>query len=648
MKHFILFLVAVIGFPISLFAQNNYFWSEKNISINSPIKLHDENYSSNLVLSAEGIKIEFSTIGGMEGIVGLTGSLESYASAFAYTSVGNAEQMNGLNNLYAARISAQKNNKNVIICMFATTDYKQHFTCEITFSDNKLSVSEAIVNSISYGSENIVVNQDDNNNNNQNQQTGSLKIGSVPPDFALTDVNGDKISLSGLKGKVVLLDFWGTWCAPCIKSIPELKELYSKHQKSGFEILSIASDNDKAKWKALVDKKGMIWKNVIDITDKVVELYDIEAFPTLMLIDKNGKLVSLSTSISEVDKYLNINLQNNNNTDDNKGYNANNNVSSKVKNTHFGGSAIENKTWQLLADYSTEAYIILDEFYAATNEYQGHSVWGDSDFTIWIDGKSEHDLVKSTNTVVHEVNHGYTGKLYLKMLKDAGKSIGNNDYSVFYLGNRQARLVEHAKVYETSEMNTVFPKNLITLRYETYVYPSESIMGSQQYGVYGLLDELNAYYWGTKTSFDFYEYYNTKYNSAEGWGDFFYGIYGTYYAYLEFKSYILVYMIYAKQNHKDVYDGIMEDEDFLYAFKQVDENWTDLILQYNKLKDKIIATQKNNGLEISETDEFMIINGMGSGTFMKTYNIFKDELKKDKYEIIAKAMGLKTASGPDM
>ena len=76
------------------------------------------------------------------------------------------------------------------------------------------------------------------------------------------------------------------------------------------------------------------------------------------------------------------------------------------------------------------------------------------------------------------------------------------------------------------------------------------------------------------------------------WADFFDGFYGTYYAYPEFKSYIFVYMIYAKDNHRDVYDGILQNKDFLSAFKKVDENWTNLILDFKTLKKKIIADQK--------------------------------------------------------
>lgn len=139
--------------------------------------------------------------------------------------------------------------------------------------------------------------------------------------------------------------------------------------------------------------------------------------------------------------------------------------------------------------------------------------------------------------------HGYAGKFYIKALMEKDLT-PDGTYTAYYLGNGEIRLVKHTEGFTADKINSVFPKKLMTPRYETYVYPSPPSMGSQQHGVYGLLDELHAYYTGTIAAFDFYNYYyKEKDDTAEGWNEYVTNYYATYYANLEFKSYILYYII---------------------------------------------------------------------------------------------------------
>jgi len=300
-----------------------------------------------------------------------------------------------------------------------------------------------------------------------------------------------------------------------------------------------------------------------------------------------------------------------------------------------------------LSNYSSDGYFILDEFYKSPINYGGQSQSGNDDFTTWIDGQSEHDIVKSLNTVVHEMDHGFTGRVYLKILKEAKLPIEDEGYSAFYLGNQETRLVKHTDVFASKEINSVFPRNLITSRYETYIYPSEPVMGTQQDGVYGLLDEWNAYYNGTKTSYDLYRYYKERRDDASGWAEFFTDYYGTYYAYLEFKSYILVYMIHAKKNYPQFYQGFMNNRDLLYSIRKTDEIWRSMILSFKGLKTKIITDLNVKGMDVEEKDGFIFINGTGSGNFSEIYNKFQEELSKPEYQEMALALGLENAGGPE-
>lgn len=115
--------------------------------------------------------------------------------------------------------------------------------------------------------------------------------GVVAPDFTLNDLNGKPLSLASLRGKYVVLDFWGTWCGWCIKGIPQMKEYYNKY-KGKFEILSIDCNDTQEKWKAGVAKYELPWLNVYNPRDsKVLSDYGIQGFPTKIIVGPDGKIV---------------------------------------------------------------------------------------------------------------------------------------------------------------------------------------------------------------------------------------------------------------------------------------------------------------------------------------------------------------------
>jgi peroxiredoxin len=109
------------------------------------------------------------------------------------------------------------------------------------------------------------------------------------PDFSFTSLQGEYIALDDLKGKVVLLDFWGTWCPPCVESVPELRNLYKRYSKEGtFTIIGISSDNDDQEWRDFTAKNKMVWPQYRDENHQILRAYGIRAFPTYILIDHEG------------------------------------------------------------------------------------------------------------------------------------------------------------------------------------------------------------------------------------------------------------------------------------------------------------------------------------------------------------------------
>jgi thiol-disulfide isomerase/thioredoxin len=114
----------------------------------------------------------------------------------------------------------------------------------------------------------------------------------MAPPFAVTTLDGQRVSLDDLKGKVVLIDFWATWCGPCREALPHMQQIARKFQGQPLVILSVSLDSEENKWKEFVAKNGMTWTNCRDgrFDGPMAKLFGVSAIPQTFTIDADGVL----------------------------------------------------------------------------------------------------------------------------------------------------------------------------------------------------------------------------------------------------------------------------------------------------------------------------------------------------------------------
>jgi len=135
-----------------------------------------------------------------------------------------------------------------------------------------------------------------------------IKPGMAMPDIALNDPSGKERSLSDLRGKVVLVDFWASWCGPCRRENPNVVRAWNAYKDKGFEVFSVSLDKDVSKWQRAIDQDGLIWPNHIsDLrgwNSVVTGLYGISSIPHAILIDKDGTVVATHLRGSQLEAEL--------------------------------------------------------------------------------------------------------------------------------------------------------------------------------------------------------------------------------------------------------------------------------------------------------------------------------------------------------
>lgn len=141
----------------------------------------------------------------------------------------------------------------------------------------------------------------------------AVVVGSKAPEIELTSPDGKVLKLSLLRGKIVLVDFWASWCGPCRKENPHVVEVYRKYHKEkftngkGFEVFSVSLDREETAWKKAIAADHLVWPNhVWDKANEAGRAYDVQFIPSAFLVDGEGKIVAMGENCRGLNLHIEL------------------------------------------------------------------------------------------------------------------------------------------------------------------------------------------------------------------------------------------------------------------------------------------------------------------------------------------------------
>jgi len=300
--------------------------------------------------------------------------------------------------------------------------------------------------------------------------------------------------------------------------------------------------------------------------------------------------------------------------------------------------------WELLEKNNPDAFYFMDELYKFPIDIHFDNIEimlsEPPDFMAYIDNYNTEGILDDIGTAVHESCHAYESMKVFHYITAGELAFEFDDnYSVYFLSSDEEYVVKHSKTFPSKEFAKEIPKDYQTLRYKTYINTSTKNLGTQQKGIYGLMDEWTAYYNGFKTTvLNFPEYKKLANRDAGKYLKYMEHASSHKVAYLEFKYYILHYLYFARNKHLDIYREVINNQQFIKAYSAVNLAYANIISDYGERILDIREDVESRGEYFSYDGETIWIGNNGIGTFAEDEKALKEAIGGVKYVKIREAL----------
>ncbi len=287
----------------------------------------------------------------------------------------------------------------------------------------------------------------------------------------------------------------------------------------------------------------------------------------------------------------------------------------------------------VLKRYSPQGFYIVHTYEHTPWSYRlgDHSIqFGKANFMDFVPGHTRLSVITALGTAVHESTHNFSRKLSWLLLSKSKRPWISSLAVPIRIG--EICLVRLTPWFPSAEIAPLIPNAVRDLRFSTYVSPSNPDQSTQQIGIYGLLDEFNAYYHGTHTAVDLYGYFaHRAATSPADWLAWIQSVEPVISARGQFKIFILASLIWARQHHPARYAGFLANHEAVQAFLKTDAGWVRLLSRYKKLKARLVAHLRREGQKVSEGARFFTIGTCGVGTARQSVTACRKVLDSPRF-----------------
>ena len=249
-----------------------------------------------------------------------------------------------------------------------------------------------------------------------------------------------------------------------------------------------------------------------------------------------------------------------------------------------------------------------------------------------------HDLPQ----MVYEITNDYANRgSYAYLEKNKITYNAGDNYICYYINQQTEYTMKQIRSFPSIQIANIIPKKLHTENYYRFLKNSNPEVPTQKYGIYGLMQEWNAYQHATKVAFNVKRYYEREgYTDITLWEDFFANYYEYQTAYSEFKYFILKYLEYAENSQPDFYENLLKDAKFKKTYIEIDKNYEDTIAQFNLYKPAVFSLLNKASVTTEETSmegfSLLFLDRVGINTYGNIDKLFREALEDDALKQIEK------------